>query len=318
MVLKQAKELLEKEAKAILDIAQNLDGAFERAVELIYNCEGRVVVTGMGKSGLVCKKIAATLASTGTPSFFVHPAEAIHGDLGMLMRGDVILAASYSGETEEIKQLLPTFKRFGLKMISLTARAGSTLAQYSDITLDIGVKEEACPLNLAPTTSTTATLALGDALAIALLDKRGFKEEDFAVFHPGGSLGKRLMRVEDLLHKGQQVPIVTENTLLKEALFEMTSKGLGATTVVDEQGVLVGIVTDGDLRRLISKDVNLLNQPVKVSVSKNPKLIAKDSLAAKAVEVMEHYNITSLLIVDKQNRPQGIIHLHDLLKAGVV
>lgn len=318
MILEQAKELLEKEARAILNIAQTLDSNFEKAVELIYSCKGRVVVTGMGKSGLICKKISATLASTGTPSFFLHPAEAIHGDLGMITREDIVLAASNSGETEEITRLLPAIKRFGLKLISLTAQSKSTLAKYSDVVLDIKVKEEACPMGLAPTTSTTATLAYGDALAIALIKKRDFKEEDFAVFHPGGSLGKKLLQVSDVCHIGSQVPMVSENVLLKDALLEISAKGLGATTVVNAEDVLVGVVTDGDIRRLVIKDVDLLNQPVKISMTKNPKLITKNSLAARAVEVMEHYNITSLIIVDEKQHPEGIIHLHDLLKAGVV
>ena len=318
MILKRARQLLEKEAQAILNVAGKLDADFERAVDLLYHCKGRVVVTGMGKSGLICKKIAATLASTGTPSFFLHPAEAMHGDLGMVVRGDVILAASYSGESEEINRLLPTFKRFGLKLICLTANTKSTLAAYSDIVLDIGVRQEACPLNLAPTTSTTVTLALGDALAISLLDRRGFREEDFAVFHPGGSLGRRLLKVADLVHVKTQLPVVREDAPMKEALLEISSKGLGVTSVVDEQGVLVGVFTDGDLRRLVVKDVSLLEQPVKNSMSRNPKLIGEEALAERAVQIMERYNITSLFVVDEQGRPAGVVHLHDLLKAGVV
>ncbi|MBI5788886.1 MAG: KpsF/GutQ family sugar-phosphate isomerase [Candidatus Schekmanbacteria bacterium] len=318
MVLKKAKEALEKEAQAILNVAQHLDDRFEQAVDLIYNCKGRVVVTGMGKSGLVCKKISATLASTGTPSFFLHPAEAIHGDLGMIVRGDIILAASYSGETEEIKRLLPIVKRFDLKLISITAGKNSTMAKYSDVVLDIMVSEEACPLNLAPTTSTTVTLAIGDALAIALLDKRGFRPEDFAAFHPGGNLGKKLIQVSELMHSGSQVPVVDENVSLKDTLLEMSAKKFGISSVIDSTGTLVGIITDGDIRRIMIKDVNLLNQPVKNSMTKNPRLINQQDLAAKALEEMERYSITALLIIDDNRHPRGVLHLHDLLKAGVV
>jgi arabinose-5-phosphate isomerase len=272
----------------------------------------------MGKSGLICKKIAATLASTGTPSFFIHPADAIHGDLGMLVKGDAILAISNSGETEEIKQLLPFIRRFTAKMISITGNPNSTLAQFSDVVLRAEVEEEACPLNLAPTTSTTLALAIGDALAMSLLRKRGFRAEEFAQFHPGGKLGKRLLKVRDLMHSGNQMPVVGEWQPMKEAIYEITGKRLGTTCVVNRCGELVGVVTDGDLRRLLEKDSDFLLKSAGHCMTCHPKLISPDALAARAVQVMEEHSITSLLIVDGEKKPVGVIHLHDLLKAGVV
>ncbi len=318
-MLENAKKVLKIEAGAILALIDRIDGGFTRAMEIILACKGRVVVTGMGKSGLIGKKIAATLASTGTPALFLHPAEGIHGDLGMVMKGDVIIAISNSGETEEIVKLLPVFKRLAVPVIALTGGASSTLSKAAEVTIDVGVSEEACPLGLAPTASTTAALAMGDAMAITLLEKRGFKEEDFACFHPGGSLGKRLLlRVEDIMHKGPEVPVVKAETSMREALFEITSKKMGVTTVVDGKGKLVGVITDGDLRRYLEKSDDLFSRSAGELAHGNPKIINKNSLAAEAVSIMEKHSITSLLTVDEKGRPDGIIHLHDLLKAGIV
>jgi arabinose-5-phosphate isomerase len=284
-------------------------------------CSGRVVVTGMGKSGLICQKMAATMASTGTPTIFLHPAEGVHGDLGMLMKGDVVIAVSNSGETEEITRILPTIKRMGLPLIAMTGNSTSTLARAGDVFLDISIKEEACPLQLAPTASTTVTLAMGDALAVALLLQRGFREEDFALYHPGGALGKRLLlRVEDLMHVGEDVPTVNANTPLKDALYVISSKKLGITGVVDDQGDLVGVFTDGDLRRKIELGIEVLNQPIREVMGGKPKRILRTNLAAKALQRMEEHQITSLFVFESEDVqiPVGIIHLHDLLKAGVI
>lgn len=319
-ILQQAKRVLQIEAEAVASLIGRLDDRFIQAVELLYACRGRVVLTGMGKSGFVAKKIAATFASTGTPALFLHPAEGVHGDLGMVVRGDVVVAVSNSGETPELIELLPYMKRFGVKLISLVGDPSSMLAKESDVFLDVGVKEEACPLNLAPTASTTAALAMGDALAVALLEKRGFQPEDFALLHPGGRLGRRLLlKVSDLMHVGEEVPRIGQEASMKEAILEMTSKRLGMTTVVDQDGRLVGIITDGDLRRALQKvGDDLLGRKASEFMTKNPKIIEKEELAAKAVQVMERYSITSLIIVDGEGRPEGVIHLHDLLKAGVV
>lgn len=317
-ILDQAKEVLDLEARSILELKDRLNENFTKAVDLIYNSKGRVVVTGMGKSGLICKKIAATLASTGTPAFFLHPADALHGDLGMMVRGDVVLAMSRSGETDEIKGLIPCIKRFGLSLICISSNPKSTLARNSDCFLDASFRKEACPFDLVPTVSTTVSLALGDALAIALLSKRGFREEDFAVFHPGGSLGRRLARVGDLMHRCNEIPVVQMEQSMREALYEMTIKRLGMTCVVDDEGKLAGLITDGDLRRLLEKYDNLLNKKVKEVMTLDPKTISQDEIAAKAVEIMERYAITSLICDDQAKRPIGVIHLHDLLKAGVV
>jgi arabinose-5-phosphate isomerase len=323
MIKDQAKRVLKIEADAITRLIDHIDDNFERAVDLILNSKGRVVVTGMGKSGLIGKKIAATLASTGTPALFLHPAEGIHGDLGMVTRGDTIIAISNSGETDEISRMLPSLKRLGIRIIALTGNPDSTLAKNSDVVIHVGVKEEACPLGLAPTASTTATLAMGDALAVVLLDKRGFKEEDFACFHPGGSLGKRLLlRVHDLMHAGDAVPRVSVTTLIKDAIYEISSKKMGITSVVDKDGRLVGIISDGDLRRWMEKTEksgeNLLAKKAGDVMTKDPKVIGSAALAAEAVSIMENNSITSLIILDNDRRPVGVIHLHDLLKAGVV
>lgn len=319
----QAKRVLKIEADAVAALANRIDEQFEKAVEMILKCRGRVVVTGMGKSGLIGKKIAATLASTGTPALFLHPAEGIHGDLGMVTRGDTVVALSNSGETEEVALMLPSLKRLGIKIIALTGNPDSTLAKNSDVVIDVGVKEEACPLGLAPTASTTATLAMGDALAVVLLDQRGFKEEDFACFHPGGTLGKKLLlRVRDLMHTGDAVPIVSEETLIKDAIYEISSKKMGITAVLNASGKLVGVISDGDLRRWMEKTEksgeNLLAKKAADIMTRKPKVANKDSLAAEAVALMEKNSITCLIVLDHDARPEGVIHLHDLLKAGVV
>lgn len=317
----EAREVIQIEIEALQAMSSRLDASFDAAVELIYACHGRVVITGMGKSGLICQKIAATMASTGTPTFFLHPAEGMHGDLGMMTRDDVVIAVSNSGETEELTRILPVVKRMGLPLIAMAGRPQSTLAKAGDVFLDISVLKEACPLGLAPTASTTATLAMGDALAVALLVKRGFRAEDFALYHPGGALGKKLLlKVEDLMHAGTEMPLVSEGTLLREALFEITSKKLGITGVGNSRGELVGVFSDGDLRRTIAQGLELLNQPIGALMGRQPKRILRSELAAKAVQLMETHTITSLFVFDDATalRPCGIIHLHDLLKAGVV
>ena len=309
------------EAQSILDLAERIDENFSRAVDLLYHCKGKVVLMGMGKSGLVGRKIASTFASTGTPAFFLHPAEGLNGDFGMLAKEDVIIAISNSGETRELLEVLPLIKRYGNRLITVTGNLNSTLAKGGDVHLDIRVKEEACPLGLAPTASTTVTLALGDALAVALMEKRDFKKEDFAILHPGGVLGKRLLlKVEDLMHIGKAFPTVSEKTLMKDAVFEITSKRLGVTGVCNAEGHLVGVITDGDLRRGLEKFSDLFNREASEVMTKNPKWIERDALAAKAVQRMEEYSITSLFVFNKggDRIPVGIIHLHDLLKAGVV
>jgi arabinose-5-phosphate isomerase len=319
-ILQRAREVLTIEARGISLLGERLDESFLRAVELLYACPGKVVVTGMGKSGIICRKIAATFASTGTPSFFLHAGEGIHGDLGMVMKGDVIMAVSNSGETEEILKLLPHFKLNGLKLIVMTGKLDSTLASAGDVVLDAGVMEEACPLGLAPTASTTAALALGDALAVALLEKKNFKEQDFARRHPGGILGRKLLlRVEDLMKKGKEIPLVREDTPMKEALFEITSKRLGVTGVIDEEGRLVGVITDGDLRRGLEKKGDIFGLTAGELMTRGPKAIAAQMLAVDAVAMMEQFPITSLFILDQESKkPIGVIHLHDIIKAGVV
>ncbi|MEK7713378.1 MAG: KpsF/GutQ family sugar-phosphate isomerase [Deltaproteobacteria bacterium] len=318
MVIEQAKKVLKIEAEAISALTERINESFVKAVDLVFFCKGKIVVTGVGKSGLIGQKIASTLASTGTPSFFMHPAEGIHGDLGMLSKNDVVIAISNSGESNEISQIIPVVKRMGLPLISMTGNRSSTLAKSGDAVLDISVKEEACPLGLAPTASTTATLAMGDALAVAVLDKRGFNKEDFALLHPGGSLGKRLLvRVSDLMHTGEAIPLVTENTVMKVALFEITSKRLGVTGVLDDEGFLEGAITDGDLRRAMEKGLDVLNKKASEIMTRNPKKIDADALAAEALQKMEQHSITSLFVMDGE-KVAGIVHLHDLLKAGVV
>ncbi len=314
-----AKQVLLTEADAVKTLVDRLDDTFDKAVEIIYQSRGRTVVTGMGKSGIVGKKIAATLSSTGTPAVFLHPAEAGHGDLGMVTSEDVVLAISNSGETEEVIRLIPYLKRFNVSLISMT-RPGSTLARASEVVLDVSVQKEACPMGIVPTASTTAALAMGDALAVALLVKRGFKEEDFAMFHPNGSLGKKLLvRVSDLMHKGPEVPIVSTETPMTEATLEMSSKRLGMTIVCDREGFIKGIITDGDLRRGIQRwGERFFTMKAEEVMTKNPKTIYEEALAAKALAVMEQYSITALIVPDGENRPKGVIHIHDILKSGIV
>lgn len=320
MSVERAKRVLKIEADAIHCLMDKIDENFERAVELIYRCRGKVVVMGVGKSGIIAKKIASTLASTGTPAFFLHPVEGMHGDLGMLAKGDVVMILSNSGETDEISRILPLLNRFGNRLIALTGNINSNLAKAGDVVLDVCVREEACPLGLVPTASTTATMALGDALAIVLLERRGFKDEDFAILHPGGYLGKRLLKVGELMHAGEAFPMVKENTRMRDAIFEITSKRLGVTGVADADGNLVGVITDGDLRRALERYGDLLSRKASEVMTRNPKTIERDSLAARAVQKMEEYSITSLFVFNsgEDRIPVGIIHLHDLLKAGIV
>jgi arabinose-5-phosphate isomerase len=313
------RRVLDIEARAVQALVQRLDGGFSEAVDLLYRCKGKVVVSGMGKSGLIGQKIAATMASTGTPSFFLHPAEGLHGDLGMLARRDVLIAISNSGETQEILQLLPFMERMGIPVVAIVGRKGSTLAKNSAVALDVSVAEEACPMGLAPTASTTVSLAMGDALAVALLEKRGFKEQDFAQFHPGGTLGRRLLvKVRDLMHKGQEVPQGGVAVVASVAILEMSAKKLGMTTVVDRAGALLGVITDGDLRRFVQQGGDFSKIAAGALASRRPKLIGPDELAAKAVEMMERYSITTLVVVDNTKRIVGVVHLHDLLKHGIV
>ena len=319
-ILDIAKKVLRKEAEAVFGLIEKLDSNFEKAVEIIYQSRGRVIVAGMGKSGLVGKKIAATLASTGTPAFFLHPAEASHGDLGMVTDRDIIIAISNSGETEELIGLIPFLKRFNVKLISMTGNLNSTLAKASDVTLDISVKEEACPMGIVPTASTTATLALGDAVAVALLIKRGLDEKDFAFFHPGGRIGKKLLiKVKDLMHIGDSLPKVSIDTPVSKALIEMSSKRLGHAIVLDNNNRMVGLITDGDVRRGLEKWGGMLFELTAGKVmTKNPKTIAEEELAVKALSIMENYSITALVVPDNEGRPLGIIHLHDILREGIV
>lgn len=317
--LAEGRRVLKIEARAVQALVDRLDAQFDKAVDLLMRCKGKVVVSGMGKSGLVGQKIAATMASTGTPAFFLHPAEGIHGDLGMLGRADVLIAISNSGETQEILQLLPYVERMGIPVLSMTGRKNSTLAKNSDVALDVSVAEEACPMGLAPTASTTATLAMGDALALALLQRRGFKEEDFAQFHPGGTLGRRLLvRVKDVMHGGAEMPVVPATVPATAAILEITAKKLGMTTVTDGNGKLAGIITDGDLRRFIQRGGDFAKVTAGDLASPNPKTISPDDLAAKAVERMERFSITTLVVTEGDRRMLGVIHLHDLLKHGIV
>lgn len=308
----EARRVLEVEAAAIRGLVDRLDDSFVAAVEAMKVCTGRVVTVGMGKSGIICKKISATLASTGTPSFFLHPAEAIHGDLGMIVAGDVVLALSNSGETEEVVRLIDSIKRLGARLISITGNPGSTLAKNADIHLSAAISREACPLGLAPTASTTATLALGDALAMALLTAKGFREEDFAILHPGGKLGKRFLRVKDLMHVGEAVPSVEETAAMKDVIYEMSRKGFGITAVVDPQGALVGVISDGDLRRLLEKSADVMQQTAGESMKRNPVTIESEQLASSALQIMESRKITSLFSTSHDGRVAGILHLHDL------
>lgn len=324
VILQRAKEVLNIEAAGIVSLIDRLDDGFIQAVELLYNCRGKVVVTGLGKSGLICRKIAATFSSMGTPSFFLHAGDANHGDMGMIVEGDVILAISNSGETEEILTLIPILKRIGVTLIAMTGNHDSTLSRAADVVLDASVTEEACPLGLSPTASTTAALALGDALAVVLLEKKGFKEEDFALRHPGGILGRKLfLRVVDLMHRDADVPLVGEETLMKEAILVITSKRLGITGVTDKRGDLIGVITDGDLRRgLQAHGDRILSKRAAEIMTLKPRSIEKDALASQALARMEENvprPITSLFVVEQpaDRTPIGILHIHDLLKAGI-
>jgi len=307
------------ETQAVNDLHDRVDGSFVIACETLLACEGRVIVTGMGKSGHIGNKIAATLASTGTPAFFVHPGEASHGDLGMITKNDVVLALSNSGNTAEVITLLPLIKRLGIPLVSMTGDTNSALAQAAVANLDVSIAEEACPLNLAPTTSTTVTLVMGDALAIALLESRGFSAEDFAFSHPGGALGRKLLlRVSDIMHADNEVPRVTPETPLHNALLEMTEKGFGMTTIINTQGELLGVFTDGDLRRIIDSKADLSSVNMSQVMTENPKTVNHDMLVAEALTIMEKASITAVVVEDASNHPIGVLHMHDILRAGVI
>lgn len=319
MSIDKAKKVLSIEAKAIRELIPRLTSDFKRAVEIILNCSGRIVVTGMGKPGIIGQKISATLSSTGTPSLFLHPAEAIHGDLGRVTKDDIVLALSNSGETEEIVKLLPIIKKIGARLISFTGDKLSALGKRSDFVIDVSVKREACPLGLVPTASTTAMLAMGDALAIALLEERGFKVEDFAFYHPGGTIGKRIwLKVEDVMRKGTANPLVRENTTVKEVLCKITKARAGSATIVDKKGKLSGIFTDGDLRRHLENDPELIKRKVKDVMTKNPITIGFDKLAVEALNILQKKKIDEIPVVNKNGKPMGLIDVQDLLKAGLV
>lgn len=322
VMLEQARQVLRMEAEAVLEQVERIDEHFKAAVEMIMACPGRTVITGMGKSGIIGRKMAATLASTGTPSFYLHPAEGIHGDLGMVTEGDVVIALSNSGETGEVLHILPSLRRIGAKLIAMVGNPNSTLAKNSDIVLNVGVTREACPLGLAPTSSTTAALAYGDALALALLSKRKFTASQFAVFHPGGSLGRKLLlTVEDIMHSGIENPLVKADISVQDALFVITDKGLGAVSVVDDDNKMLGVLTDGDIRRGLSKGVDFLKRPVTELMTASPKTITKEKLAAQALHIMESNRpkpITVLPVVDAENHVIGLLHMTDLVRQGVV
>jgi arabinose-5-phosphate isomerase len=313
-----ARRVLETEAQAILGLIPQLSDTFPAAVRLLEACAGRVIVTGMGKSGIIARKLAATLSSTGTPATFLHPAEALHGDLGIVLKGDAVIALSSSGETEELVRLLEAIRRIGARLISITGHPQSTLGQASDVTLSCHVPEEACPMNLAPTASTTATLALGDALAMALSTRKGFKAENFADLHPGGRLGRRLMRVEALMHSGDALPKVTPETAMPDVIHEMSSKRLGMTCVLAEDGRLRGIVTDGDLRRHMTSQTNLLARRAQDVMTRNPVTVGGAALAAEAIRIMEERKITALVVVGAAGRVEGVVHLHDLWRTEMI
>lgn len=315
--IRRARRVLAIEAEAIRALADRFDSHFDRALDLLAACRSKVVVTGMGKSGIICRKIAATLASTGTPAIFLHAAEAAHGDAGVFAKGDAVLALSSSGETEEILRLLPNIKRLALPLIAITGNVRSTLARGADVVLDASVAEEACPMGLAPTASTTAALALGDAIAVALLERKGFGANDFAVLHPAGALGRRFLKIEDLMHTGTDIPLVGESSSLHDTVLEMTSKRLGITGVLGKQGQLVGVVSDGDLRRGLERNADIHSSVAADIMTRAPKTVTRSSLAEEAVALMEKHSITSLFILTGK-RPVGIIHLHDLLRARIV
>lgn len=317
-ILNQAKEVLRIESDSIRSLIRSIGDEFALAVDLIFRCRGRVVVMGMGKSGLIGKKISATLSSTGTPALFLHPAEGVHGDLGMITRDDLVLALSYSGTTEEIERILPAIKRMGIKMISITGKPNSKLGKASDVVLNIAVEKEACPYNLVPTSSTTTMLAMGDALAISLLSKKNFKKEDFAKIHPGGVLGKKLLlRVEDVMRKGGDLPLIKEDKKVREALMVMTSSRLGATCVVDKKGKMVGFFTDGDLRRYLQTDRKVLEKEMREVMTRNPRTIGKGVLAIEAARMIRDMNFDNIPVIDKNGKPIGIVDERDLLAEGI-
>ena len=317
-IIKKGKEVVRIETNAISDLINSIDDEFVKALQILYESKGRVVLTGMGKSGLIARKIVATLNSTGTASIYLHPTDALHGDLGMVRKEDVVIMISKSGATEELANLIPMLKRLNVKLIAMTGNRDSKLESECDVILNVGVKEEACPFDLAPTASSTAALVMGDALAVVLLQMREFTEEDFAVLHPGGSLGKRLsLSIKEIMHKGESVPVVKEDTSIKDVIFEISSKRLGTTTVVDKDGKLTGVVTDGDLRRLLEKTMDIKALKAKDIMTHKPKVMKDSYLASFALQTMENFKITTLIIVNDLNKPVGIIHLHDLVKLGI-
>ena len=317
--IKKGKEVFRLEAEAISSLIDKIDKPFVTAVNTIYNAKGRVIISGMGKSGIVGKKIAATLTSTGTAAFFLHPAEGVHGDLGIVHKDDVVICISKSGDTHELTQIIPNLKRLGVKIIAMTGNRRSRLAERSDIVLDVEVKQEACPNNLAPTSSSTAALVMGDALAVALLEKRNFSSKDFALLHPGGSLGKKLtMTIDDIMFTGDRLPLVTEDTILEKVIFEITSKRFGSACVVNGEGKLKGIITDGDIRRLLEYKKDIWKTQAQEIMTKNPKTIKQGELTSVALKILTDYSIMQIIIVDDANIPQGIVHLHDLLEAGII
>ena len=317
-IIKKAKEVVKIEALAVEGLLKRIDDSFAEAIKMIYNSKGRVIISGVGKSGLIARKIVATLNSTGTAAIYLHPTDALHGDLGMVRAGDIVIVISKSGNTEELFNLVPMIKRLDIKIIGMLGKKNSKIGNFCDVVLDISVESEACPHDLAPTASTTATLVMGDAIAVSLLEMRGFTAEDFATLHPAGSLGKRLsLKISEIMYKGKDVPLVKEEDSLKNTILEMTSKRLGATGVVDNDGKLVGIITDGDLRRLLEKTMDITGLQAKDIMTKNPKTIDPNLLASFALQQMENYKITSLIAVDSNNVPVGIIHLHDLVNLGL-
>ncbi len=317
-IISKGKEIISIEGNAVLNLQKNIGNEFVRAVNVILNSKGRVVFTGMGKSGIIARKIVATMNSTGTAAFYLHPTDALHGDLGMVRKDDILILISKSGHTEELLQLIPMLKRINVTLIGMLGEPDSKIGKECDVVLNVAVEEEACPYDLAPTSSTTAALVMGDALAISLLELRGFSEEDFAILHPGGSLGKRLsLKISEIMISGKDIPIVGENTSIKDTIFVITSKRLGMTCVVDSNGQLSGIITDGDLRRLLEKTLDIKNLSAGEVMTRKPKTLSRDLLASFALTQMENHNITSLIVVDSDNRPDGIVHLHDLVKLGL-
>ncbi len=317
--LEIAKKEMKNEATAILEAMENLDGSFDKAIEFILNCKGKIIVSGMGKMGIIARKIAATLSSTGTTAIFLHAAEGNHGDLGMITKDDVIIILSYSGQTSEVLSMIPYIKFINIPLISITGNKDSQLAKQSDIVLNCRVKKEYEPFGIVPTASTTVALSVGNALAITLLKTKNFQEDDFAKFHPGGAIGKKLLlKVEDLMHSGNENPVVSENVTMDKVILEMTSKGLGCTSLTDSSGFLKGIITDGDLRRIISKDKDFLTKKAKLFMTASPKSVKKEQLAVAALNIMEKYKITMLPVIDNENKPIGMIHMHDLIQAGII